>query len=200
VTPDPDTVTTVTIQDKQVTYSKIQDVLPVTVIGNPHATTQSAGSITAGADNRFLVRRTGQLTFDVLADPDIPATIARDSEVTASITTAIADLQAQSDPFPIYLTQTEGDARYVVLSNVLNGSVTYDPPSLASGTGVQTTINITGAALGDFVLVSFSLDLTGVVLSGWVSATNVVTARFQNFAAGTVDLASGTLRARVWKQ
>ena len=43
-----------------------------------------------------------------IADADIPAAIARDSEVTA----AVAAHVAATDPHPVYLTQVEGDGRY----------------------------------------------------------------------------------------
>jgi len=82
----------------------------------------------------------------------------------------------------------------------LSGSATYDPPSLADGVGVTTTVTVTGAALGDFVSgVSFSLDLQGITLTGWVSAANTVSVRLQNESGGVLDLASGTLRAVVAK-
>jgi len=190
VTPDPDSVTTPTIQDKQVTYAKLQDVPPVTVLGNQHSTLQSVGSITAGADNRFLASRSGALAFDVLADTDIPSSIARDAEVTSAISTALAP----------YITQTAADARYVQLANVLNGSKTYDPPSLSTGTQTTTTVTVTGAVLGDYARTSFSLDLQGLTMSAYVSATDTVTVVTLNMTGGTLDLASGTLRVRVWKQ
>jgi len=81
----------------------------------------------------------------------------------------------------------------------LSGSATYDPPSLADGTGATTTVTVTGAALGDFASSSFSLDLQGITVNEWVSAANTVSVRFQNETGGTIDLASGTLRARVDK-
>jgi hypothetical protein len=56
---------------------------------------------------------------------------------------------------------------------------------------------VTGAALGDFAEASFSLDLQGITLTAWVSAANTVSVRFQNESGGVLDLASGTLRARV---
>jgi hypothetical protein len=200
VTPDPDSVGTVELKDAQVTYQKIQTIDPVSVIGNLNSSAQSPGPITAATNNTFLVRRSNLLTFDNISDIDIPATIARDTEVAASISTAIAALQALPDPFPVYLNQTEGDARYVQLANVLNGSKTYDPPSLATGTQTTTTVTLTGAALGDYVQASFSLDLQGVVLSAYVSAANTVTVVMLNMTGGTLDLASGTLKVRGWKQ
>lgn len=79
----------------------------------------------------------------------------------------------------------------------LSGSATYDPASLNDGDGATTTVTVTGAALGDFAVASFSLDLQGVTLSAYVSAANTVSVRFQNETGGVLDLGSGTLRARV---
>lgn len=82
--------------------------------------------------------------------------------------------------------------------SLLSGSATYDPPNLADGAGATTTVTVTGAALGDAVEnISFSLDLQGITLTGYVSAANTVSVRFQNESGGVLDLASGTLRARV---
>ncbi|MBU2051095.1 MAG: hypothetical protein KKH61_19265, partial [Gammaproteobacteria bacterium] len=81
----------------------------------------------------------------------------------------------------------------------LVGSATYDPGSLIDGAGATTTVTVTGAALGDFAEASFSLDLQGITLTAWVSAADTVSVRFQNETTGTLDLASGTLRARVRK-
>lgn len=79
----------------------------------------------------------------------------------------------------------------------LTGSVTFDPPSLGDGAGTTTTVTVTGAVPGDFALVSFSLDLQGIAVTAYVSVPDTVSVRFQNETTGTVDLASGTLRARV---
>lgn len=79
------------------------------------------------------------------------------------------------------------------------GSAVYDPGSLADGAGVTTTVTVTGAALGDFALASFSEALAGITLTAWVSAANTVSVRLQNESGGIVDLAESTLRARVYK-
>lgn len=44
-----------------------------------------------------------------ITDADIPAAIARDTETTA----AVSAHAAAADPHPIYLTQAEGDGRYL---------------------------------------------------------------------------------------
>jgi hypothetical protein len=80
------------------------------------------------------------------------------------------------------------------------GSATYNPPSLNDGDGATTTVTCAGAALGDYVSASFSLDLQGIMLTAWVSAADIVSVRFQNESGGVIDLASGTLRVAVLKQ
>lgn len=79
------------------------------------------------------------------------------------------------------------------------GSATFDPSDLADGAGETTTVTVTGAALGDYASASFSLNLQGIILSAWVSAANTVSVRFQNETGGSINLGSGTLRARVTK-
>lgn len=88
---------------------------------------------------------------------------------------------------------------YTVRDNpgYLTGSATYDPASLADGAGATTTVTVAGALAGDYAAASFSNDLQGVTLTAWVSAADTVSVRFQNESGGVLDLASGTLRAKV---
>lgn len=81
----------------------------------------------------------------------------------------------------------------------LQGTATYDPPNLADGAGATTTVTVTGAALGDIALASFSLTTSGITISAWVSATDTVSVRFQNESGGALDINSGTLKAWVLK-
>lgn len=94
---------------------------------------------------------------------------------------------------------TDNKWRGWIQQDRISGSATYDPASLADGAGATTTVTVTGAALGDFAEASFSLDLQGILLTAWVSAANTVSVRFQNETGGVIDLASGTLRARIRK-
>lgn len=80
----------------------------------------------------------------------------------------------------------------------LTGSATWDPPNLASGASEITTITIAGATLGMIPIISFSLDLQGLSLNAYVSAANTVTAVLSNLTGGSIDLASGTLSAKVF--
>lgn len=98
-------------------------------------------------------------------------------------------------------TNVYADAFYVggvaLEQTALTGSATFNPSSLDDGVGETTTVTVTGAALGDFALASFSVALAGITVTAWVSATNTVSVRFQNESGGTLNLASGTLRVRV---
>jgi hypothetical protein len=87
-----------------------------------------------------------------------------------------------------------------VLAGVISGSATYDTASLADGAGATTTVTATGAALGDFVLVSLGVDVAGISVTGYVSAADTVSVRIQNESGGTLDLASTTIRVRVIPQ
>lgn len=99
--------------------------------------------------------------------------------------------------------QVEYVSRLVIELNrlvELTGSATYNPASLADGAGATTTVSVIGARLGDIAAASFSLDLQGIILTAYVSASDVVSVRFQNESGGVLDLAEGTLRVRVFKQ
>lgn len=80
------------------------------------------------------------------------------------------------------------------------GSATYDPPSIASGSQVSTTITVLGAEVGDFVNVTFSSDVGRAIVSGVVFTTNNVTVFIQNYTASPIDIASSTVRVLVTKR
>lgn len=99
-------------------------------------------------------------------------------------------------------TPTTGANAFVVGAGAgpLVGSKTWDPGSIADGDDATTTVTVTGAAIGDFVDASLGVDLGGLFLGGYVSATNTVTAILLNNTGGAVDLASSTLKVRVIPQ
>ncbi len=86
------------------------------------------------------------------------------------------------------------------VGEVLTGSKTHNFASIVDGARESTTVTVTGAALGDFVVaVSVSVDAAGGVLSGYVSAADTVTVDLLNETGGALDLASATLRVLVRK-
>src|ERR1044072_9973676 len=111
-----------------------------------------------------------------------PRTAQHDSQLEAVLDSIRDDLAAIRAP----------------LAGLLTGSATYDAASLADGVGATTTVTVTGAVLGDFVVgVSHGVDLAGITVTAYVSAANTVSVRFQNESGGTLDLASATLRVAV---
>ncbi|TPN26635.1 right-handed parallel beta-helix repeat-containing protein [Mesorhizobium sp. B2-3-3] len=88
---------------------------------------------------------------------------------------------------------------WMIVGGRLTGTATFDPVSLADGVGVTTTVTVAGAALGDAAVASFSLDTQGITITAWVSSANTVSVRFQNESGGVLDIASGTLKATVFR-
>jgi len=81
----------------------------------------------------------------------------------------------------------------------LTGSDTWDAASIADGDEEAKEVTVTGAALGDFVRVSFSLDVADLVLDAKVTAANTVTCILANNTGGAIDLGSGTISVEVFK-
>jgi hypothetical protein len=84
------------------------------------------------------------------------------------------------------------------LKGFFRHALAYDPASLADAAGISTSTTgaTIGLAAGALVVPSFSLDLQGVLMSGYVYQANGLAARFQNETGGVVDLDAGTIR---WK-
>jgi hypothetical protein len=174
----------------------------------------------AGSTGQLLIRRGADMAYDTLDDGDIPLSIARTSAVVAVATgasDALAAHVAAPDPHPVYTTaaelataladyytKTSADARYLLSANVLSGSKTYDPPDLATDALDITTVTVTGAAAGDFALASHADVSTSnadkVELVAKVTAADTVSVYIRNNHTTNVNLASGTLKVRVWKQ
>lgn len=90
--------------------------------------------------------------------------------------------------------------RPITTGNYLAGQATWNPPSLAAGaSAIGSPITVPGAALGDFVMTSFSVNADGCDFSGHVSAADTVTPIVTNKNADTKDLGSGTVRVWVMK-
>lgn len=69
---------------------------------------------------------------------------------------------------------------------ILNGSYAWDT-NMSNATGYDNDVTITGAAVGDFVLVSPSMDLDGCQISAHVSAANTVTIAIFNHSGGALN-------------
>ena len=85
-------------------------------------------------------------------------------------------------------------------ARVIEGSATWDPGSIATGTEEVTSFTVTGAALGDPVVAGFNLDVQDLTLTAAVTATDTVDAQLSNNTGGPIDLGSGSVFVKVFKK
>jgi len=78
-----------------------------------------------------------------------------------------------------------------------NVTETIDPESIGANGTATTTVTITGAAMGDIVIVAPGVDLQGMVHSAYVSDADTVTIVLFNPTAGAIDLASSEWKVKV---
>jgi hypothetical protein len=87
-----------------------------------------------------------------------------------------------------------------LISGHLSGVAVWDPGSIADGAVASTTVTVTGAVVGNTVVVGFTTAVpAGALLVGAVTAPGVVSVTLFNKTGAPLDLASGTVRADVWK-
>jgi hypothetical protein len=84
--------------------------------------------------------------------------------------------------------------------DVLRGSATVDPASVASGAAGQgtTTVSVPGAKVGDFVMAFPGVDTSSIDFSA-VAVTDNIKITIQNLSGGAVDLASSTWRFMLFR-
>lgn len=81
----------------------------------------------------------------------------------------------------------------ISISKILAATASLNFPSIASQAQADLTITVTGAAVGDYVVLAEpSAPAAGLVFNAFVSAANTVTVRATNASAGAVDEAALT--------
>ena len=81
---------------------------------------------------------------------------------------------------------------------ILSATVSWDPPSLATGASATKIVTVTGAVFGDFVSVSMDATLRGFILTGYVNAADSVTIVLANVGAATYNFGTQNFYIRVW--
>jgi len=120
-----------------------------------------------------------------------------------SLRNELLDIRDRFDKFVLH-THNRYDSspiRVSDLDTILYKQATINPGSLVDGAGetVQVT-GVSGATLGDFVLVSAPYDLQDITVTGYVQSNDIVEIRIQNESGSTIDLASGTWRILIIKK
>jgi hypothetical protein len=160
-------------------------------LGSGITGTTTITSITGHVPHQFIVIRNAQASFVVTIDSgtvngDIGLQTGQDVRFTTSGQTLLLYVTGDGVIKEVGRNFSEG----------ITAQASYNPNSLADGAGETTTVGCTGAAMGDGVVVSFSLDLQGVMMTAWVSAADTVSVRFQNETGGVVDLATGIIKVK----
>jgi hypothetical protein len=79
------------------------------------------------------------------------------------------------------------------ITKVLSGSASLNFASIATTASADLTITVTGAAVGDEVILALpAAPAAGIVFNAFVSAANTVTVRATNVTALSVDPAAAT--------
>lgn len=83
----------------------------------------------------------------------------------------------------------------------LEASATLDFPSTNNGNESDLTVTVTGASDGDVVAIGVpnSVNLNHSCFTAWVSASNTVTIRFNNYGTGALNPVSATFKVKVFK-
>jgi hypothetical protein len=83
--------------------------------------------------------------------------------------------------------------------NGLTGSGTLDFPNTLAQTSSDLTITVTGAAVGDIVILGTPVQGANSTFTAFVSAANTVTVRMNNYSALAIDPASAAFKVYVIK-
>lgn len=79
------------------------------------------------------------------------------------------------------------------ITKVLSGSASLDFGSISAATQADLTITVTGAAVGDEVVMALpAAPAAGIVFNAFVSAANTVTVRASNISGSPVNPAAAT--------
>lgn len=85
------------------------------------------------------------------------------------------------------------------LTKIRAATATLDFPSISAVSQSDLTITVTGAAVGDEVVLALpAAPAAGIVFNAYVSAANTVTVRASNITAAPVDPASASYSVLVF--
>lgn len=171
---------------------------------NPHGVTASqTGAIpaTTGAATAYVGAATTSAAGKVQLATSTEATTGTDTAKAITPAALAAALLAAIGIDPIDLPRNSdlGTAAYLD-QTWLYASATWDAGSVATAAQTSTTVAVPGAEIGDKVMPSASIALSGLNLRGEVTATDVVTIYLSNVTGSSVDLASATYYISVLKR
>jgi hypothetical protein len=85
------------------------------------------------------------------------------------------------------------------LATILKASKDDNQAAIAAYGVAEVSVDVAGAKIGDAVIVTSKTPTNGIVVSGYVSADDVVKVRYQNVTNASVDPAATTFAIVVVK-
>lgn len=178
VEPDENSTGTSELQNDSVTNAKLRNSGALSVIGRSASTAGDPADISATVDQTFLVRRGTVLGFGPLLDADIPATIARDAEVTA----AVVAHEAAADPHTGYLLEAGAVAALQSQSWAFSAVVEFDGTvGFFGASAVSQQAHIADASTSHALNATFSDTEVEAALDALGSKVNEILARLETF-------------------
>jgi len=128
-----------------------------------------------------------------MAGTQVTATAAEINSGVDGLTATAAEINTGCDG----VTATAAEIN-TVCDSVLTDSFTWNPGAIPPDSSETKADSLSGAALGDFVLVSAPYDLQDAQVTGYIQSASLIEYVIKNTsAADTLDLASGTWKAKV---
>jgi hypothetical protein len=79
-------------------------------------------------------------------------------------------------------------------------TLTHDFGNINAQTEATQTVTVSGAVVGDVVIVRPTTAVNGIIMDGTVTAANTVTVRAVNYSSGAIDPASQIYTVIVFQQ
>jgi len=89
---------------------------------------------------------------------------------------------------------------WMASKNDLSAVATLDFAECSDAVGATSQVTVTGAAIGDYVMVAHEADLVDMNVTAYVQTTDKVDIRVQNESGAAVDLAAGAWYVKILKR
>lgn len=161
-------------------------------------------------NNLFDTNYINELIYDAGGNLIVPTSVASlSANFTNTLTAGTVNIATNLNVFGATVLTTITSSSLTVgsggpdrraITDILSDTATLDFGSIVAGASADLTITITGVVVGNTVKIGLpAAPAAGIVFMGFVSAADTVTIRAMNITALSVDPASATYGATVFK-